>query len=435
MSLYCNSCTSNFHWTQKQDNGKTIEPKCKKSGKSLSTCKFANTHAYKKTVHIPGTKNSRTTKLLKASSYEDAVVEGIEFRSDFLAELFSTNTSSQINKGNLVYLFDAQVEYGDYYSDIGVPAHKKKNRTNNQISSMLRALTLFNEAIEAHQVNKRILRCDKVSEVHVGYFHTYISHYKPNTYNRFIGTLKAFFKWAIKTYSLKMENPFEDVSSKVSTYNIETIEEADFKKLLSLITHKNGKVEKVSKTGKIVKKNMYRPFLKNAFQLALYTGGRREEIMSMKWSMIKEDHQNNPIYIEVPNLKVQRSNKTLGKSTLVAPKIIPITKDLHNILLEMGYHKKKNLNQYIIYPNRENKTMDWLTSILSRSFSHFYALLDNEKELYFKCLRKTYLTYLNKVTKGSTGSLTSHSNQKVLDTHYIDPKIISKTIREMQIFS
>ncbi|WP_298546225.1 hypothetical protein [uncultured Aquimarina sp.] len=435
MSIYCTGCNHNFSWTHKQENGKTIEPLCKKNGRSFSSCKSPEKHSYKKTVHIPGTSKGTTTKLLNSTRYEDAVIEGIEFRTNFLGELLSTNSSTELNRNNLIYLFDAQIEYVDFYSDVGVPPHKRKNRSKQQVSNMLRALTLFNEAIEYQNINKRILRCDKVGEIHVGYFHTYINGYAANTYNRFIGALKAFFKWAIKTYSLKIENPFEDVNSKSTTYQIETIEQSEFKGLLSLLNHKNGKVDRVSKTGKLVKKNMYRPFLKSAFQLALHTGGRREEIMGMKWSMIKEDSNGHPLYIEVPNLKVQRSNQTLGKSKIVAPKIIPVTKGLHEILIRMGYHKKKNNDQFIIYPNRENKSMDWLTSILSRSFSHFYALLGNEKQLQFKCLRKTYLTYLNKAMKGSTKSLSSHSNQKVLDTHYIDPKIISKAIREVEIFS
>ncbi|KAA1242656.1 hypothetical protein [Aquimarina sp. RZ0] len=180
---------------------------------------------------------------------------------------------------------------------------------------------------------------------------------------------------------------------------------------------------------------MYRPFLKDAFQLALHTGSRREELMRIKWSMIKEDNKGNPLYIEVPNLKVERSRQKLGKTKSVAPKIIPVTKGLLKILQQLGYKKKKNTDHYMILPDREDQTIDWLVSILSRSFSHFSAQLDTQHHLQFKCLRKTYLSYLNKAMKNDTKSLSSHANQKVLDTHYIDLKIISKAVQDLQIFS
>ncbi|KAA1242657.1 hypothetical protein [Aquimarina sp. RZ0] len=151
--------------------------------------------------------NKTTTKILKAHTYTDAVIEGIEFRSNFLGELLDTNQLDVFDRSGLVYLFDAQIAYADHYADIDVPAHKKKNRSKTQISNMMRALTLFNQALEEKNINKKILRCDKVNEIHVGYFHNYLNHYASNTYNRFVNSCKSFFKWAIKTYDLRMENP------------------------------------------------------------------------------------------------------------------------------------------------------------------------------------------------------------------------------------
>lgn len=435
MYIYCGKCKDEFSWTQKSDEDKKIiYPICKKTGKRFQSCKHAAQHSYKVCVHIPGTKKGKTTKLLVADNYDQAVIEGIEFRTDFLRELKGeqSNGTAIINK--LIYLLDAQVAYIDHYSDIDVPAHKKKHRSNQQISSLVRTLTLFNESMEKEGVNKKIIRCDKITDTHVGYFHSYIEEYAANTYNRFIGDCRGFFKWIIETYELKMTNPFEKINMKASSYDIETIEVKEFEDFLSLITHENGKVEKYTQSGKLVKKNMYRPYLKDAYNLALQTGCRREEIMSMKWSMIKEDKKGIPFYIEVPNLKVERSHKTLGRVSKVAPKIVPVTEGLRNILHEFGYEGHKNSDDFIISPKRDNVNIDWLTSILSRSFSHFYGLLENGKTLQFKCLRKTYLSYLNDAMKEDTKYLSSHKDQKVLDTHYIDPRIISEAVKNVQIF-
>lgn len=434
MSIFCGKCNRNFAWTQKHEDGITSYPQCKKSGRSYQTCKYSEKHSYKVSVHIPGTKRGTTTKLLRADKYDDAVKEGIEYRSDFLRELQGDQANSSDITNRLIYLFDAQITYADHYADVGVPAHKKKYRSNQQISSMIRALTLFNESMEQEGINKRIIRCDKITETHVGYFHSYIDHYAANTYNRFITDCRGFFKWVIKKYELTMNNPFEEINNKTSSYYIEIIEEQEFNDFLSLITHENGKVEKFTKSGKLVKKNMYRPFLKKAFHIALHTGCRREEVMTMKWSMIKENQDHIPLYIEVPNLKVERSHQTLGRASKVAPKIVPVTKGLRNILQEFGYDDHKNSDDFIISPERDKVNIDWLTSILSRSFSHFYGLLGNGKALQFKCLRKTYLSYLNKAMKGDTKYLSSHKNQKVLDTHYIDPRIISEATQNVQIF-
>lgn len=53
------------------------------------------------------------------------------------------------------------------------------------------------------------------------------------------------------------------------------------------------------------KRNLYKSYLKNGIELALYTGGRREEVIDLKWNMITEKN-NIPTYIEMKNLKVER---------------------------------------------------------------------------------------------------------------------------------
>ena len=40
-------------------------------------------------------------------------------------------------------------------------------------------------------------------------------------------------------------------------------------------------------------------------------------------------------------------------------------------------------------------------------------------------MRKTYITWVNKVMGKNTGLLTSHSGEKVLKDHYIDSTILS----------
>ncbi len=434
MMIYCNQCDRNFSWTSKEVDGKKTQPICKKSEKPFSSCNYPEKHVFKISVHIPNTKKGTKTKLLSANSYDEAVLEGIEFRNDFLNEITQVHQFDSRNQNRLVYLFDAQIAYADFYQDIGVPKHLKKNKKDT--TSMLRALTLFNEAMEKNGVNKRIMRCDKIADVHVGHFHDYIEHYAPDTYNRLMNACKSFFKWAVSYYKLKVENPFDKVTRKTTVYNKETINKEEFEALLATLNRENGKIKELSKTGKRIRKNMYRPYLRSAFLLALHTGGRREEVVNLRWNMIKTDVKQNPYYIEVSNLKVERSKKTKGTGAEknVAPKIIPITKSLLQILNELGYEEKKNSNDFIINPERDEKSTDWMMSILSRSFTHFFKLLDSDRVLNFKCLRKTYLTYLDQAVKEDTKSLSSHADQEVLKKHYIDEKVISTAVTSLEIF-
>ncbi len=72
---------------------------------------------------------------------------------------------------------------------------------------------------------------------------------------------------------------------------------------------------------------------------------------------------------------------------------------------------------------------------LSKGFSHFYKQLNTDKDLQLKSLRKTYLTYLSATMSGDAKKLSSHTTDEVLQKNYIDQKVVSKAIKELDIFS
>ncbi len=95
----------------------------------------------------------------------------------------------------------------------------------------------------------------------------------------------------------------------------------------------NGWVTIGNKTAK--RRNVYRNFLSDGIQLCLDTGGRREEVVELRWDMIHEI--NNTIsYIEFNNLKVERMLGD-GFNDNVQTNVIPITKDLRKLLFKLGY--------------------------------------------------------------------------------------------------
>ena len=74
---------------------------------------------------------------------------------------------------------------------------------------------------------------------------------------------------------------------------------------------------------------------------------------------------------------------------------------------------------------------------LSKSFTHYKKGAGIEKDISFKNLRKTYITWVNQAMGNQTGVLTSHSTNEVLEKFYLDPKVLSaveKGALEIKIF-
>lgn len=435
MVVYCSKCRKHFSWTKKQEEQKVLEPVCGQSKGRLSSCKFKDKQSYKVKVHIPGTRKGEVSKVLQSKRYDEAIIEAVEFRAEFKRTLHGHNPNPiHPKKATRTYLFDAQIRYIDFLADIDVPEHQKRNRSEDYIKQLLKSLEYFNDCLKENDINKRLLPIDRVDDSHVGYFHANLNArgFKSRTYNKHMGNLKIFYKWAIQNYNLKIgSNPFDKVKNKPTVYKKETITGDEFRKLLVQITPENGKFERKTKNG-TKKMNYFCSYLKDALELALHTGGRREEIAILRWDMIKEI-DGKPTYIEVRNLKVERITKREGQDS-IAPKIVPITSGLMEVLLRMGYQEKKGSTDFIICPDRKRTSIGAIKNRMTDGFSFFYNQLNTDRSLQFKCLRKTYLTYLDLAMKGDSKLLSSHSNDEVLQKHYIDQKIVAKAVKELHIF-
>jgi len=98
--------------------------------------------------------------------------------------------------------------------------------------------------------------------------------------------VSEFINYFINNKGIQLRNYFSstNVQRKRIVSQNETISIKDFERLLSVITEDNG--EQVLSTGE--KKYHYHNWLRDAFELALLSGGRRDEIMLMKFSDIIE---------------------------------------------------------------------------------------------------------------------------------------------------
>ncbi|WP_430409191.1 tyrosine-type recombinase/integrase [Kordia sp.] len=432
--IYCSvdGCKKNFSWTNKtiEKDGKNvqIEPLCKLTNRKFSNCKNFQFHKYKSRLHVPGTKSGTISKVLDAENYKEAVVKAVDFENEFKGNVESSD-EFEFNITRY-YLLQSQKQYIYYLENIDVAEHKKVERSQKYIDEILFCLKLFNESLRSKKIKPKFFLIEKVTDIHVGYFHKYLldfKGYKNKTYNNKMTAVKGFFKWAIKEYKLNVTNPFDDVKKRSTIVNKDTITKNEFKELLEIISPESGFVQ-VGKS----RKNRYKPYLKDGIELALHTGGRREEIVELKWNMIKVV-DDEPSYIVVPNLKVLRQ-KGEGFNDNVAPKIIPITQSLKKLLLRLGYNENMGSHEYILSPDRSKTSTNAIMNNLSKGFSHYYKQLNTDRNLQFKNLRKTYLTHLASTLGGEAKSLSSHSSDEVLQRHYINKKIVSKAVKEMEIF-
>jgi hypothetical protein len=134
----------------------------------------------------------------------------------------------------------------------------------------------------------------------------------------------------------------------------------------------------------------------------------------------------------IKNKKVERNRNVSG----VFYKYIPINSDLFDLLMKLGYQKKKMSNDFILSPDRK-ESVNTMMGVLSKSFSFYKTKADIQKNISLRHLRKTYLSWVHQAMGIETRILSSHSTDKVLQEHYLDPTIlntIQKGMLDIKVF-
>jgi integrase len=374
---------------------------------------------YRLIVHIPNSGGKQITKNLSAENYEDAVVESIEFRRHLENSNYSRIDDSieELSTDEDYSLAHAIIKYNQYLrGEIGY-SHLKKNLSKDYINEVLRYCKLFAKEVKK-RANIEKVRITEVSKGDVSKFYVALeTKYSPKTFNKCFTALKGFFDFLINIEDVNMKNPFAHYTPKAIPQNeIEILTKKEFESILDAIEYFDSNV-KLGGRGEV--KNMYFPWLRDAFRLFLLTGARREEVFKLKWSDIFVS-ENGLKFFMFDNLKVERIKK-IGN---VPKKYVPINADLEELLVEMGLNQQTNPDDYILCPDRKC-TSKSLMDRVSKSFTHYKFGAGIEKNVSLKNLRKTYITWVNQSMGGQTGILTSHSTNEVLEKFYLDPKVLS----------
>lgn len=387
---------------------------------------------YKAVVGLSGTTKYRSLTL-KSRQVDVAIKECVEFEKKILRNSnlrLIDNDQERVLPQDFVGCVQM---YFDYLDNKNVFEHQRKERSVELIKQIKRYLRRFVIALVESGVKVRGMQINDISNAHVAVFHSYImKKYNPanRTYNRHMDTLSELFRYLIEKKQYNVTNYFSshNVVRKRTSSRILTVSIEKFHALLESITEANG-VQTLN-TGE--KKYHYQRWLRDAFELALLTGGRRDEIINMKYSDIVEV-DGRPAYIKREDYKYNRRNNLLTDEEKKY-NYSPITSELKVFLNRAGYFEFKGEDRYIIASD-SNRARNTLKENMSKAFTHYYKLLDPDGGLQFKCLRKTYITLLNNFTNGGAEVITGHSGQEIIMKSYHDSKIFSDTIDNFRMIS
>ncbi|MBP6755788.1 MAG: tyrosine-type recombinase/integrase [Bacteroidia bacterium] len=388
---------------------------CHKCKRDNPTCNHYDIQRYKVRIHVPGTKNKKITKVLKSTIYNDAVVEAIIIEKELKTNNFQKVVVSEI--GNDYSISDAVIRYNQYLSGNYEFSQFVKNISDDHRKECVKFCRYFCNTFKGKK-DIQITRIVEVTKSDVARFYSWAdAHYNSEkSFNKCLGALKAFFKFLIEIEDVQMKNPFASYEAKKAIKkNVETLTKDEFDSVISVIDTANPIIKL---GGKGEKKNLYRFYLKDGFKLFLLTGGRREEVVELKWSDILTKIDGTKFF-KIDNKKVNRQ-----KDTDEYVKYLPINHDLFELLIKLGYNEKKTTNDFILYPDRKVKSITIMND-LSKAFTHYKKEAGITKTVSLKNLRKTYITWLRLVTGKDTGLLTSHGGEQVLIDHYIDSTILN----------
>lgn len=390
---------------------------CHKCKRDNPICKHYDVHRYKVKIHIVGGDGAKRTKVLDSKNYNEAVKEAIDFENELKANNY--DKIIQKEEGNDYSILDSVVQYQRYLSGNHRYAHKIKKVSPDYQKECMRYCKYFLDSFEGVKDLMRT-RIVAVDQNDVARFYTWAeNHYAEKSFNKCLSGLRAFFKFLIDVEEIVMKNQFAVYESKhVVKKDVMTLTKEEFNKVLDSIGVANPYQQL---GGKGERKNMYRTYLVEGFKLFLLTGGRREEVVDLKWSDILITVEGVRFF-SIANKKVNKIQKT--EEIQKYNKYVPINEDLFDLLVELGYHDKKHSSDYVLFPERKVKTKTIMND-LSKAFSHYLDESGVDKEVSLSNLRKTYITWLNRVMGKNTGILTSHGGEQVLKDYYLDSKILT----------
>lgn len=402
---------------------------CKKCNKQIETSQSPykgcnhpiERQQYKAIVNVNG---GRKTRDLKATDYNDAIIELSEFKKE-LSNPF--NFSLKTEKVEVTYdrFIDCIMMYSDYLENIDVPFFEQKIRTKEYIRDTISYIMKMKSFLDSNGYKTETLTIYQVDKKIVNFYFEEL-YKKCNsiaTYNHNIRALKGFYKFLIEKKEYEIINPVLYAKLKNETPNPINVNDKDFKTIINSVTTDNS--VHCYKNG--VKKNMYRPFIKEAFEIIAYTGMRITEAISIKYSDIVLDEEGDLEYVMGIDLKYEKAhNFDNSKSTKIVP--IPYSPELEDLLNRLDYKNYLGEDRYLIGPD-ENITRETMAKQLSHSFKFYRDKAGITSPIGLKHLRKSFLTKIETQT-GLVESLGYQKTKSVIQNNYLVKPEIARAVKK-----
>ena len=428
ITIYCYHCSRN------------VSSICKEAGeKPLKECPFGDKHIFKVYTYVPGTAIRKTKNLGRdwklavqgAIAFEKEVKNNIQHvEVEPVNKPISKNEEQKIITETVAE--DMAWYIGYLYNDPEiVPSFRRKERTKAHILDVERCFRRALKCWGKAGYDIKTLTWENMDEMIIEKFHNHLLHnlkLSNRSYNKNLSMLTSFYDCISQRRKYTIPNPFTSIQRRPTNTNVDTITKEEYERLLEIIQKKElGK--HTLKTGEV--KIYFKEWMYGAVELGLETGRRNEEIARMKFSDIFEN-EGKMEYVRILDLKVNRQRGREGSNAKEI--IIPVTENLKEVLLRLGYEKYKGSDTYIIGPD-EKMTRESITRFFSQSFSHYYNLLGTGKKLTYKNLRKTHISQLSAFMGIDNARLiTKHSGSAVMEQHYIDKKVIAMTAKNFKMF-
>ena len=402
-------------------------------------CIYSETHHnLKYYLNVPDGGGKRAVRVLKGvKSIEEAQIIAMNHKLDLKNGRISQHTSLPVpvihntqQKEERPLLKDFLAQHLDALGNFQIAPHLQRTRSKDYLDDISRGYRYLLQGLKQGGHNINSYSVTDLNDAAVGLVHDYFLDkggldFSNRSYSKYMQYYSTFLDWCIEEHGIGKINYFKKVPKKITHYTPEIITKENFDKLIAKINYENG--IQVTPDKEKTTRNVYKNWLAYALKISLETGRRRPEVVNLKWSDI---HSQDliPIYIKVADSKVNNiMNLEESKKKYV---YVPITSGLSELIKD-GYeeYQKTKIDGHVIAPEIKDKREKKMCDAMSRGFSHYYKLVNpNENEqLHYGCLRKTYLTSLEIHSKGQTALVSGHGSDGkiILHKHYIDPRAIA----------
>lgn len=380
-----------------------------KKGQFIVSCRHYNDQVYKSVVYPPGSRKAKT-KVHQKRDIETVRVMHIEFEKTVKRGLPIVIEENKIMKPKPQSIKECIGLYLEYI--IGPSSESELTANQKQI---IKYVLYFGKILKDNGVNIDATGIGDIEPKYIKLFRSHLEErYASTTVNRYLTFLNSFFSYLINKGGYQILNPFYDEKHKPTNHISKTFQIQDLEAFLCTITPDEGiKIYKPK-----VRKNLYKDYLKEIFLLALFTGRRREGLVTMKFNEITSDKNGRPYYITTYDIKYNKRYR-LFKENDKKKIIIPVSVELEELLYVLGYEEYKGTDRYIIASNTKAQR-DTIMNLASHAFSHYWKKYSSEKELEFNSLRKRYINEID-IKYGSRGKIITHGTTgELINRHYRD---------------